>query len=83
MTGETILVVDDHPPNLALMSHLLGMHGYDVVTAADARETLAKVSEKAPRLVLSELSAKFSLAVRATLPPQGRICETPAVAPAP
>ncbi len=55
MTGETILVVDDHPPNLALMSHLLGMHGYDVVTAADARETLAKVSEKAPRLVLMDL----------------------------
>jgi CheY-like chemotaxis protein len=55
MSGETILVVDDHPPNLALMSHLLALHGYRVLTAGDAQETLACLGQHRPDLVLMDL----------------------------
>jgi signal transduction histidine kinase/ActR/RegA family two-component response regulator len=40
-----VLVVDDGPDNLRLISHLLGRAGAEVATASDGREALAKVAE--------------------------------------
>ena len=50
-----ILVVDDHPRIAGLMSQLLTLRGYDVVTAADAEEAEAEVRRQAPDLILSDV----------------------------
>ena len=55
MSGETVLVVDDHLPNLALLEHLLQIHGYDVMTAEGAKDALAALAQKTPRLILMDL----------------------------
>src|SRR5258708_10127421 len=50
-----ILVVDDQPTIAALMSQLLGMRGYDVVTAANAEQAEAEGDRQGPRLNLSDV----------------------------
>jgi putative two-component system response regulator len=50
-----ILVVDDQPSIAGLMSQLLGMRGYDVITAANAEQAEAEVSRQAPDLILSDV----------------------------
>src|SRR5258708_15126549 len=50
-----ILVVDDQPTIAGLMSQLLGMRGYDVVTAANAEQAAAEVDRQGPDPVPSEL----------------------------
>src|SRR5579863_3399952 len=50
-----ILVVDDQPSIAGLMSQLLSMRGYDVVTAADANQGEAEVRRQAPDLILSDV----------------------------
>jgi len=50
-----ILVVDDHPSIAGLMSQLLTLRGYEVVTAADAEEASAEVRRQAPDLILSDV----------------------------
>jgi putative two-component system response regulator len=50
-----ILVVDDHPSIAGLMSQLLTLRGYDVVTALDAEEAEAEVRRLAPDLILSDV----------------------------
>src|ERR1700726_4242860 len=50
-----ILVVDDQPGIAALMSQLLSMRGYDVVTASDAQQAEMEVRRQAPDLILSDV----------------------------
>src|SRR5947209_20093246 len=50
-----ILVVDDQPSIAGLMSQLLGMRGYDVVTASSAEQAEAEVSRQTPDLILSDV----------------------------
>jgi putative two-component system response regulator len=50
-----ILVVDDQPSIAGLMSQLLALSGYDVVTAANAEEAEAEVRRQAPDLILSDV----------------------------
>jgi putative two-component system response regulator len=50
-----ILVVDDQPGIAGLMSQLLGMRGYDVVTAANAEEAEAEIRRQLPDLILSDV----------------------------
>src|SRR3984885_4324470 len=50
-----ILVVDDQPRIAGLMSQLLGMRGYDVVTAANAEEAESEILRQAPDLILSDV----------------------------
>lgn len=50
-----ILVVDDQPSIAGLMSQLLSMRGYDVVTAIDAQQAEAEVRRHAPDLILSDV----------------------------
>jgi cyclic di-GMP phosphodiesterase len=50
-----ILVVDDNPGIASLMSQLLVMRGYEVVTAADAQQAEAEVRRQPPDLILSDV----------------------------
>jgi putative two-component system response regulator len=53
--GSRILVVDDQPSIAGLMSQLLTIRGYDVVTAADAEQAEAEVHRQLPDLILSDV----------------------------
>jgi putative two-component system response regulator len=48
-------VVDDQPTIAGLMTQLLTMSGYDVVTAADAQQAEAEVQRQMPDLILSDV----------------------------
>jgi putative two-component system response regulator len=50
-----VLVVDDNASIAGLMSQLLTMRGYEVVTAASAEQAEAEVRRQAPDLVLSDV----------------------------
>jgi adenylate cyclase len=50
-----ILAVDDIPTNLEILKVRLEAHGYEVVTAADGEEALARAREMAPDLVLLDI----------------------------
>lgn len=51
----SILVVDDQPANLRVVSALLSRHGYEVITADSGEEALALASEQAPDLMLLDM----------------------------
>lgn len=55
MTPGSILVVDDNPANLKLVSFLLVSSGFEVRTARSAAEALMSVSESVPRLILMDI----------------------------
>jgi len=50
-----ILVVDDNPDMVELMSELLKSRGYDVVSVRDADQAEAEVRHHAPDLILSDV----------------------------
>ena len=50
-----ILVVDDTPQNVKLLTDLLTVKGYVVVTAVNGKEALAKVTAENPDLVLLDV----------------------------
>src|ERR1700727_3064395 len=50
-----ILVVDDQPSIAGLMSQLLMMRGYEVVTASSAEQAEAEVRRQLPDLILSDV----------------------------
>jgi len=53
--GESILVVDDEPSNLRLLTILLSKHGYQVHAAHTAEEALEIAAKIRPRLVLADI----------------------------
>ena len=54
-TPPRILVVDDTPETLEIMTMRLQRHGYDIVTAVDGEDALEKVRAVAPDLVLLDI----------------------------
>ncbi|RPD85262.1 HAMP domain-containing sensor histidine kinase [Luteimonas sp. 100069] len=50
-----ILVVDDQPANLRVVSSLLSRHGYEVQTAPDGADALAMLQERQPDLLLLDM----------------------------
>ena len=50
-----ILVVDDQPSIAGLMSQLLSIRGYSVVTASNADQAEAEIHRQAPDLILSDV----------------------------
>ncbi len=50
-----ILVVDDQPSIAGLMSQLLSIRGYDVITASSAEQAEAEVRRQLPDLILSDV----------------------------
>jgi CheY-like chemotaxis protein len=55
VTNGPILVVDDDPNILDVVSELLDMEGYRVATAANGAEALRFVEEQRPSLVLLDM----------------------------
>ncbi len=55
MPGERILIVDDNPSNMKLVSFLLVNRGYEVLSASNAAEALKAVGNSRPHLILMDL----------------------------
>jgi two-component system sensor histidine kinase/response regulator len=53
---ETIMVVDDHPPNLKLLEDMLGQQGYRVRSFPRGRLALAAAVQKPPDLILLDIN---------------------------
>jgi cyclic di-GMP phosphodiesterase len=53
--AQRILVVDDQPSIAGLMSQLLTLRGYEVITAASAEQAEAEVRRQPPDLILSDV----------------------------
>jgi len=53
--GKRILVVDDNPTNLKLVTYLVKAAGYDADTAGDAEQALAAIAAAKPALILMDL----------------------------
>lgn len=53
--SATVLVVDDTPQNVKLLSDLLAVNGYGVETAQSGEEALAKIAARIPDLVLLDV----------------------------
>lgn len=50
-----ILIIDDEPKNIQVVGALLLREGYEVITARNGEEGLAKAREAAPDLILADL----------------------------
>ena len=55
MSTAKVLVVDDSPTELKLISNSLIAGGYDVVTASDGEEALQKVNSESVTLVVLDV----------------------------
>lgn len=53
--AERILIVDDNPTNLKLVTFLMQQSGYDVTTAADADDAMASIRTRPPNLILMDV----------------------------
>ena len=51
----TILVVEDSPSELELISHFLNESGYKVIKATDGKEALEKLELEKPDLVITDV----------------------------
>ena len=50
-----VLVVDDNPTNLKLVTYLVQANGYEVATAGDAEAALAAIAAHPPDVILMDL----------------------------
>tara|TARA_Y100000588_G_scaffold234710_1_gene248322 strand:+ start:5583 stop:6134 length:552 start_codon:yes stop_codon:yes gene_type:complete len=55
VAGETILIVEDNPLNLELISDILEAHDYQVKAATTGSEALKMVEESRPDLILMDI----------------------------
>jgi putative two-component system response regulator len=55
MTKQTILVVDDNAQNVELLTALMQVEGYEVVSVVDGLEALAQVATSPPDLILLDI----------------------------
>jgi len=53
--GVRILIVDDNPTNLKLVTYLVRANGYEVDTAGDAEQAIAAIGANRPALILMDL----------------------------
>lgn len=50
-----ILIVDDNPVNMKLLSFVLDGRGYDIRTAIDAQDALTQLNDFRPQLILMDI----------------------------
>ena len=55
MAKKSVLVVDDSPTDLQMLSSLLRKQGYDVLTAVDGEDALDKAAAAKPPLVVLDI----------------------------
>ena len=55
MAGETILVVEDNPLNMELVSDILEAQGYEVRQAINGKEAVQEVETHLPDLILMDI----------------------------
>jgi two-component system, sensor histidine kinase and response regulator len=55
MSGETILIVDDQPENVAILCNFLGRHGYSLLIANDGESALDVIKTQRPDIVLLDI----------------------------
>ena len=53
--AKKVLVVDDSPTDLQILSSLLKKQGYEVVTAVDGEDAIAKATATQPPLVVLDI----------------------------
>ena len=53
--AKKVLVVDDSPTDLQMLSTLLKRHGYEVVTAVDGEDAIDKAAANHPPLVVLDI----------------------------
>lgn len=56
LKGQKILVVDDEPDNLEVVTMLLEMYDADVVTASNGQEGVEMTLKHHPKFIISDLS---------------------------
>ncbi|MEO5959531.1 MAG: response regulator [Opitutaceae bacterium] len=56
MNTARILVVDDNPTNLKLVSDLLEFEGYDILKAVDAEDAQVVLARALPALILMDIA---------------------------
>jgi adenylate cyclase len=56
--GESILIVDDAPANVRLLSQMLTSHGYRVRAATSGAHALASIAAQPPTLILLDIRMK-------------------------
>jgi CheY-like chemotaxis protein len=56
MVGWNVLVMDDDPDALDIVSTLLAMYGANVITATNGRDGLETIKKHRPRFVITDLS---------------------------
>lgn len=56
MSGARVLVVDDNPTNLKLVSDLLEFEGYQILKASDAEEAQEVLKHSLPDLILMDIA---------------------------
>lgn len=54
--SATILVVDDNPTNLKLVSDVLAFEGHDILTAVDAEAAQIVIADTLPDLILMDIA---------------------------
>jgi DNA-binding response OmpR family regulator len=55
MSKKSVLVVDDSPTDLQMLSSLLRKQGYDVLTAVDGEDALDKAAAAKPPVVVLDI----------------------------
>jgi CheY-like chemotaxis protein len=50
-----VLIVDDNPTNLKLVTYLVKSHGHGVATASDAEGALEAIAKQRPTVILMDL----------------------------
>ncbi len=53
--AHTILVVDDHPVNLRLLTTILQEEGYTVLTGSNSQEALERIHKHSPHIILLDV----------------------------
>jgi len=56
MEKERVLLVDDDPTFLEIMTHLLDAESRELITAADGEEALAEARNKTPNLIILDIN---------------------------
>ena len=67
-----ILVVDDEPANIALVSRLMKRFGYEISTAPNGEEGLEAVARVRPDVILLDVNMPRTRWLRGVPAPEGR-----------